>query len=290
MSDERKPLFRHELVTDRLVRIFDVVGDIMYLVIGDERAAMLDTGYGIGDLLGYVRQFTDLPVIALLTHGHRDHAMGDGQFESYMSPLDNEKYESDARMERRRAGMDRALEKKAKGLIPWAGDFGESDWQPTLPVSALHPISEGQVFDLGGVTVEAYNVRGHSDGSMMFLMPELRVLNVGDACGFNTRIFCRVSEYMEDLEKVQRSCAGRYDTVIRPHESGNLPAGVIEGTIAACRDVLAGTDDKIPFVHGDSEIFGGRDMRYAKEIVRDENGFHRTDGGVGGLVYDSALI
>ena len=285
-----KNLFRHEVVSDRVIRIFDTVGDVIYLIIGDERAAVLDTGYGIGDLKEYVSQFTSLPVTALITHGHRDHAMGAGQFEAWLSPLDREKYISDADPRRRNAGLDRAQEKFDSGLIPWADRPEESDLQPVHDADELKPIYEGKFYDLGGITVEAYNVRGHSDGSMVFLMPELRLLDVGDAIGFVTRIFCTVTEYRDDLKKVQEHCAGRYDSIIGPHGKGTHPMGIIEGALEACEAVLDGTDDKIPFIHPDKEIFGGRDMRYAKEMVKDENGMHRKDGGIGGLVYDSALI
>ncbi|MDF2524898.1 MAG: lactamase [Clostridiales bacterium] len=44
-----------------------------YLLIGHERAALIDTGLGIGNLRSVVDQLTKLPVIILTTHVHWDH-------------------------------------------------------------------------------------------------------------------------------------------------------------------------------------------------------------------------
>ena len=41
-----------------------------FLIEGEEKAALVDTGCGIGDLAGEVRALTDKPLIILLTHTH----------------------------------------------------------------------------------------------------------------------------------------------------------------------------------------------------------------------------
>ena len=50
----------------------------MYLIIGEEKALLLDTGCGVCDLKELVSELTDKPVMVALTHGHRDHAGGFG--------------------------------------------------------------------------------------------------------------------------------------------------------------------------------------------------------------------
>ena len=47
-----------------------------FLIEGEEKAALVDTGCGIGDLAGEVRALTDKPLIILLTHTHFDHDGG----------------------------------------------------------------------------------------------------------------------------------------------------------------------------------------------------------------------
>ena len=51
-----------------------------FLVVGEERAALIDTGAGMGNLAKEVKEITDKPLYVLNTHGHVDHAGGNGQF------------------------------------------------------------------------------------------------------------------------------------------------------------------------------------------------------------------
>lgn len=63
-----------------------------YLLIGEERALLIDCGLGIGDIKGAVEKITDKPITVVATHGHVDHAGGDGQFEKiYVHTLDTGK-------------------------------------------------------------------------------------------------------------------------------------------------------------------------------------------------------
>ena len=59
---------------------FDCVS--VFLFVGTERALLLDTGTGVGDIRGLVEDLTDKPVTELNSHGHPDHAMGAPEFET----------------------------------------------------------------------------------------------------------------------------------------------------------------------------------------------------------------
>lgn len=98
--------FRTEKISDRVTRIYAVCTELMYLVEGDEKAALLDTGSGFGSLRSVVDQLTDKPVIVLLTHGHTDHAMGAGEFDVvYMNHKDDYIYGPHGEEAFRRDGM-----------------------------------------------------------------------------------------------------------------------------------------------------------------------------------------
>ena len=45
----------------------------MGLIIGNQKAALIDTGLGWADLRKFVSQFADLPIIVLNTHSGPDH-------------------------------------------------------------------------------------------------------------------------------------------------------------------------------------------------------------------------
>lgn len=47
-----------------------------YLLIGHDRALLIDTGLGVGDIRRQVEHLTDKPVAAVATHIHWDHIGG----------------------------------------------------------------------------------------------------------------------------------------------------------------------------------------------------------------------
>ena len=46
----------------------------VFLLVGRQRALVIDTGIGIGDLKGLIRKLTDKPLTVALSHGHGDHS------------------------------------------------------------------------------------------------------------------------------------------------------------------------------------------------------------------------
>ena len=76
-------------VTRHISLIILPCGVCVYLVQGTHEAVLLDTGFGIGDLRGFVEQNVTTPYRVWLSHGHLDHAGGSAQFETvWLSPAD----------------------------------------------------------------------------------------------------------------------------------------------------------------------------------------------------------
>ena len=269
--------FKTEKITARVTRIFAFSTELMYLVEGDEKAALLDTGSGIGSLKACVESLTKKPVIVLLTHGHIDHAMGADEFgEVYMNRADDYIFTEHGDMEFRK-----------KGLVLAAPDFkiSETDLLPTPDINSLRNIKGGDIFDLGGVTIEVYDCAGHTKGSVVFLIKEERSLLLGDACNPFTFMFenysTSIPEYEASLHKLLAGVAGKYDTVYLSHGDGNGNKGMIEGVIQVCKDIQSGNTDDIPF-----EFLGVKAL-IAKKVL--PNG-QRADGGVGNIVYNKNKI
>ena len=60
-----------------------------YLLEGGERAMLIDTMFGYGNLRAFCRELTDRPVFLVNTHYHGDHAGGNFDFdECYIHALD----------------------------------------------------------------------------------------------------------------------------------------------------------------------------------------------------------
>lgn len=269
-----------------LTRIWDVAHTAMYLAEGEEKAVLIDTGVGVGDLKAVVVGLTNKPVTVLLTHGHVDHAMGAAAFADVrISPLDAGIYAQHCRFEGRKGYvMGAAMQGGDPALI---GSITDADYQKPCAFSAFSPLAPGQRFELGGVTVEVLEGAGHTPGSLTMLIPEWRVLVLGDACNQFTFLFDRscstVAQYREMLLGLEEKTAGHYDRVLVSHGMGEGSANMIRNVIAVCDDILAGRADNMPFCG-----FNGEPCCIAKAM--DFARFCRADGGEGNIVYDPNRI
>lgn len=264
-----------------LTRIWDVARTAMYLVEGTDRAVLIDTGVGVGDLKSVVAGLTDKPVTVLLTHGHVDHAMGAIDFDDVcMSPLDSQVYQLHAMFEMRKGYvMGSAMQGGDPALVAAITD---SDYLQPRAFEDFAPLAPGDRFDLGGVTVEVYRGAGHTPGSLTILIPEWRVLLLGDACNQFTFLFDHwaspVPVYREMLLALKAETDGRYDRVLVSHGMGEGSADVLDNVIAVCDDILCGNADNLPF----QSPFGTGLIAKAMDFSR----FCRADGKEGNIVYD----
>ena len=236
-------VFKTEKVTGRITRIYAFATELMYLVEGTEKAALIDTGSGIGSLKACVEQLTDKPVIVLVTHGHVDHAMGAAEFENvYMSHEDDYIYE--------KHGTD-AFRRSCFSTVTPPFEAGEEDLIPTMKLSEIKNLTEGDRFDLGGISVEIYACPGHTRGSVVMLIPEERLLVTGDACNLFTFVYddysTIITEYEESLKALLEKVSGKYDNVLLSHGDGNGYPELIADVIRVCEDIKAGRTDDIPF-------------------------------------------
>lgn len=77
-------------------RIDDYFTATCYLIEGRDKALLIDTGMGEGDLLDTVKKLTRLPVEVAITHPHRDHMFRIDRFEKvYLHKNDVEKIRED---------------------------------------------------------------------------------------------------------------------------------------------------------------------------------------------------
>ncbi len=265
-------VFKTEKVTDRITRIFAFNTELMYLVEGTEKAVLLDTGSGFGFLKACVDSLTDKPLTVLCTHGHTDHALGSAEFDNvYISPLEEKAYSVHSPWEFR----------KGSGVMwPEFKMLTQEQIIPAAPFESMKPLYEGDTFDLGGVSVEVFACPGHTAGSMVMLIPEERMLLLGDACNYLVFLFdelsSSVSEYKSSLLHLIEKLKGRYDTVLLSHGDGLGVPDMIERVVEVCDDILEGRSEKAYFNFLGTEAY----MAHAMNPDR-----QRLDGGVGNIVY-----
>lgn len=153
----------------------------MYLVVGTERAALIDTGMGIGDLLGTVREITDKPVAVYGTHAHMDHIGGNSQFDDiYLHPVEIPNAHKEVSIESRLEFIELKCmyDPDTEELLRYAREH----IQTYKTDSEIKEIHEGDIIDLGGVTLEPICVPGHTWGSLVYVDRKNKTAFCGDAC------------------------------------------------------------------------------------------------------------
>ena len=160
-----------------------------YLIKGDKKAALIDTGMGFCDLTPLIEKLTDLPLAVFNTHWHFDHIGGNREF--------------------KRTGISyvqSCLDQK----IPLPENFEPGHYAIQSPVPSFL-IKHGDVFDLGGRTLEAIATPGHTHGSMSFLDSRAKALFCGDLL-YDGTLYAHFTDsdlnaYIRSLETVDRMAA-----------------------------------------------------------------------------------
>lgn len=184
----------------------------MFLVIGGERALLIDTGYATTDVMNYVRRVTDKPVIPVNTHGHFDHIGGNGVFqEVYLS----EKDWKTARDHSDREYLQRMLQHKkdisrifrmmaklpaVKKELEESTDIGQCKYLP-LPAESY--------FELGSRKVLFLETPGHTQGSICLFDEKTGSLFPGDMlCERGVLLgldhSTSVEEYRQSVERIEK--------------------------------------------------------------------------------------
>ncbi len=118
-----------------------------FFIEGDDRAMLVDTGFGNGDLRSLVQSLTKLPIFVVNTHADGDHTGCNHQFqEIWMHPAEFDYYA-----------------------------------QKGNTCDNLHPLWEGDTLSLGKWNFEVLLIPGHTPGSIALLDREHEILISGDS-------------------------------------------------------------------------------------------------------------
>lgn len=264
--------FISKKITPHVHLITGITNEKMYLVIGKNRACLVDTGIGYGNIKNYVASITQLPVTVILTHGHLDHTGGVNGFEEvYLDRKDWKLLRTDYTKARAALYIKEVSERREINLA----------YLPDCLEVQVKELSDGMIFDLGGMHVEIIACPGHTKGSVAVLLRDEKKLIIGDACNHATYLFgsecTSVKEYKECLEKLIAR-EREWDEVWFSHYDYKGEKKIVSGVLNVCDLVLKGKDDKIPF-----DFLGNRGI-LAMEVT-DLVSMARKDGKTGNIIY-----
>jgi len=227
-------------INSRLYQIKDALDVYMYLVVGDERAMLFDTGYGICDVKEAIQSITGKPLIVVLGHGHIDHANGAYQFdEVYLRKPDFELFHEHTAPEFRKNILERL---NTTGL-----ELGsdEETWINAKPCNLIS-LEVDKVFDLGGIHVKIIDMAGHTEGSIGILLVEERILVDSDSANSHCWMFVpqsrSISEYIKMLKRVKQL---DFDVFYVAHQGHAHPKSDIDAFIRVAEN--ASIEKGVPY-------------------------------------------
>jgi glyoxylase-like metal-dependent hydrolase (beta-lactamase superfamily II) len=270
----KSKFFEASEITAGTTAIAGKAGELCYLLEGKDKALLIDTLCGAGNLKAHVRELTDLPVTLVNTHGHLDHIGGNFDFDAcWIHPADIPMmYEVDAQA--RYEGVIAMGQGMYHLEMP---KMTVDDFAPVKPLKT-YPLYDGQLFDLGDREILTIAVPGHTMGSVVFLDRNMRIVFSGDACNANTLVISApsttIEEYREGLLHF-KTFQNDFDAMYGGHGLHAVPRHIIDEAIALCGEIMAGKDDALP------SDFMGQPALLAKK----RDGFMRADGKIANIVY-----
>ena len=189
-----------------------------FLVIGEEYAAMIDTGMGIANIKEITDGLTRLPVKVITTHAHFDHIAGHG----YYDEIYVHKYEADWLRHGAPMSLDDIkayiLEDPENMPLPEGYDIEGYSIFTGEPTGVL---DDGDVIVLGGRDLSVIHTPGHSPGHICLLEKKTGYLFCGDLI-YNAELYAcfpysdpalygRSLEKISFMKEVKRLLPGHCD-------------------------------------------------------------------------------
>jgi glyoxylase-like metal-dependent hydrolase (beta-lactamase superfamily II) len=214
---------------------------VMYLVIGDDMAVLIDGGSGIGRIDKVVGELTEKPCLLLLTHTHNDHIGGCKDFGEIAAVDDVMSWERAAKgYGREKMGEIIGEGNVIRGFPPGFDPGGYH----AAPFTVTRWLVDGEVVDLGGRRLEVVHAPGHSSNHACLLDREGRFLWTGDhfyTGGVTT--YLPGGDHDAFIESSRRlvGLMPCFDTLLPAHHQPLVGKGVLVELLEAAEGIKAGT-------------------------------------------------
>jgi glyoxylase-like metal-dependent hydrolase (beta-lactamase superfamily II) len=149
---------------------------LCYLIVGETRALLFDSGLGIGQLSQVVHGLTSLPVVVLNSHTHFDHVGGNYEF-STIYAVDSDFTRKNAEGHPNSYMLKNAGPTSACPPLPAKFDFSK---YTIKPFTITHTVHDGDIIDLGGRKLEVLLTPGHTPDALCLLDRSQKELFTGD--------------------------------------------------------------------------------------------------------------
>jgi glyoxylase-like metal-dependent hydrolase (beta-lactamase superfamily II) len=227
---------------------------ISYLVVGKQRAALIDTGLGIGNVKRLAEEFTPLSIMVVNTHSHYDHIAQNYLFDS-VAIFDAPNARQAAKNGRSKAEMSRLL---ADGML-WKNlpmDFDPENYD-IPPFTVTQWLKDGDIIDLGNRRLEVIHTPGHTPDSICLFDRNARLLWTGDTF-YPAPIYIHLpgSALETFIKSYERMIAlsSHYDRLLPSHNETYVQKAALERVLQAAQDIRAGKGVYLEGFEGETRI------------------------------------
>lgn len=205
-----------------------------YLLEGDRRSLLIDTGLGIENIYGEVVKLTNKPITAVATHIHWDHIGGHKYFPDF--------YAHAAELDWLNGQFPLSPEAIKEMVLDRCDppDGFDADRYELFQGTPSKILEDGDVIDLGGRCIEVLHTPGHSPGHLCFWEATTGYLFTGDLV-YKDVLFAYYPStdpeaYLASLEKV---AALPVQIVLPAHHSLDIQPEVLSRMRDAFRQLKA---------------------------------------------------
>jgi len=278
LEEARKNVRRYD--AEPLLEVFNLAPDVfsifekspgmggdawMHLIVGSERALLIDTGFGVGDVKALVETLTDKPYDVVNTHFHGDHTFGNYQFDKVYC----HKYDV-------QSVVNQMKPTARDGMVPTEGVYFKPEDLVPIREYEVVGVDGGFKFNLGdGETVEVVHLPGHAPGGCGLLDNKKRILFSGDAIVHTPTLisgpaltgeyakYGTVQAFLDELELLVPRM-DEFDTLYPGHSMLAVPNSIVRDMRDCCKAIVENPDD---YTRKD-ETMPGRGISMLKVVGR----------------------
>ena len=241
---------------------------ISYLIEGEEKALLFDSGNGIGDIVKVVEFLTNKPVSVLNSHSHYDHVGGNFAFEKIYG------LKTSFTIARQSGHKNNtiSIEASKQALCRPLPNGVTEDNHIGRPYKISEFINDGEIINLGNRPLQVFHTPGHTPDALVLIDEQNGLMFTGDSY-YSGPIWLyapetNLAQYQESLSQmIQKSQDNKY--LLPAHNTPLADPKLLVEALTGIKAVIAGDAKSVSQGDGMVEYIVSDDLPFSF-LMRDE--------------------